>query len=275
MKCNVTEKRKRMGLLSSLRERLGRRNAGNRSVPGALKRRGELAYSFIRQGDCLAAREQVLKALEQRNEIGDVAVLNWLLELLAWTWTLTEQYRNETEFFSKYLKLYPTDVRAYTLRAGSLWYSGELRQAIDDYSTAVELDPNELLAHLGRGQVLAECGEYGRAIDDLDFVHESLEQNEAADPSWKTQVHAYSFNGRAVAHAGLGDFERAMAEFYRSISLCPENAWVYFNRAMVYEKKGQLAKAMSDYTLSLQKTMPKLSVLKRKYAEVKVKTIVL
>ena len=66
-----------------------------------------------------------------------------------------------------------------------------------------------------------------------------------------------------------------MADFDRSTSLCPENAWVYFNRAMVYEKKGHLAKAMSDYTLSLKKTMPKLSVLKRKYAEVKVKTIVL
>jgi len=65
-----------------------------------------------------------------------------------------------------------------------------------------------------------------------------------------------------------------MAEFDRSISLCPDNAWVYFNRAMVYESKGELEKAKSDYTLSLQKNIPKLSVLKRKYAEVKTKTIV-
>jgi tetratricopeptide (TPR) repeat protein len=262
-----------MGFLNSLREWL-RRNAGNSSVPGAAKHRGELACSFIQQGDYLAARELLLKTLEQRNEIRDVAVLNWLLELLAWTWAETGQYRDKTEFFSKYLRLYPNDVRAYTLRAGSLWYSGELRQAIDDYSTALELDPNEILAHMGRGQVLAECGEYARAIDDLDFVHESLEQNTSAEPSWKTQVQAYSFNGRAVAHAGLGDFERAMAEFDRSISLCPDNAWVYFNRAMIYENKGQLEKAKSDYELSLQKNMPKLSVLKRKYAEVKIKTIV-
>jgi tetratricopeptide (TPR) repeat protein len=262
-----------MSLLSSLREWL-RRNAGDRPVPGAAKRRGELAYSFIQQADYLAAREVLLKALEQRNEIGDVAVLNWLLEALAWTWTQTEQYRDKTEFFSNYLKLYPNDVRAYTLRAGSLWYSGELRQAIDDYSTALELDPNEILAHMGRGQVFAECGEYARAIDDLDFVHESLEQNAVANPSWKTQVQAYSFNGRAVAHAGLGNFEHAMAEFDRSISLCPDNAWVYFNRAMVYENKGHLEKAVSDYRLSLQKNLPKLSVLKRKYAEVKIKTIV-
>jgi Tfp pilus assembly protein PilF len=147
-----------MALLSSLREWL-RQNAGNKSVHGAAKHSGELAYSFIQKDDYLAARKLLLKALERRNEIQDVAILNWLLELLAWTWTQTEQYRDETAFFSEYLRLYPNDVRAYTLRAGSLWYSGELRQAIDDYSTALKLDANEVLAHMGRGQVLAECGE--------------------------------------------------------------------------------------------------------------------
>ena len=112
-------------------------------------------------------------------------------------------------------------------------------------------------------------------MDDLDFVLKNLEQNTAVHPSRKTEVQAYSLNGRAVAHAGLGDYGRAMAEFDRSISLCPENAWVYFNRALVYENKGDLAKAMSDYKLSLQKNTPKLSVLKRNYAEVRVKAIVL
>ena len=216
-----------------------------------------------------------MKALDQRDEILDLATSNWLLELLAYTWTVTDQYRDKTEFFSKYLSRYPKDVRAYTLRAGALWYSGELEQAVDDYSTALKLDPNEILAHMGRGQVYAECGEYGRAIDDLDFVQENLEQYATADPSWKAQVQAFSFNGRALAHAGLGDFERAMAEFDRSISLWPDNAWVYFNRAAVYEKKGYLEKAVADYKLSLQRNLPKLNLLKRKYAEVKAKTLIL
>jgi hypothetical protein len=66
-----------IGLLSSLREWL-RRNAGNRSVPVAAKHPGELACSFIQQGNDLAARELLLKTLAQKNEIRDVAVLNWL-----------------------------------------------------------------------------------------------------------------------------------------------------------------------------------------------------
>ena len=263
-----------MNVLSSLRERL-RRKGSVSVVPGSVKRRGELAYSFIEQGDCLTARELLLKTLEQRNEIGDLTVLNWLLELLHWTWILTEQYRDGTEFFSKYIPLYPNDVRAYTLRAGLLWYSGELTQAIDDYSRALELDANDILARMGRGQVFAECGEFSNAINDLNFVNENLEQNAITDASWRSQVKAYSFNGKAVAHAGLGDFERALDEFERSIALCPDNAWVYFNRAMFYENEGSKAEAIADYKLALQKTSPRLSALKRKYAEVKVKAIIL
>ncbi len=262
-----------MGFLSWLRELL-HRNTRNKSAPGVVKARGELAYSYIQQGNYVAARELVSKALDQRDEIRDVATLNWLLELLAWTWTATDQHRQKTEFFSQYLSRYPKDVRAYTLRAGALWYSGELEQAVDDYSTALKLDSNEILARMGRGQVYAECGEYGRAIDDLDFVQENLAQYVTADPSWKAQVQAFSFNGRALAHAGLGDFERAMAEFDQSISLWSDNARVYFNRATVYEKKGYLEKAVADYTLSLQRNLPKLNLLKKKYAEVKVKTLI-
>jgi len=262
-----------MGFLSWLRELL-HRNIRNKSVPEVVKARGELAYSYIQQGDYVAARELVSKALDQRDEIRDVATLNWLLELLAWTWTATDQHRHKAEFFSQYLSRYPKDVRAYTLRAGALWYSGELEQAVDDYSTALKLDSNEILARMGRGQVYAECGEYGRAIDDLDFVQENLAQYATADPSWKAQVQAFSFNGRALAHAGLGDFERAMTEFDQSISLWPDNAWVYFNRATVYEKKGYLEKAVADYMLSLQRNLPRLNVLKKKYAEVKVKTLI-
>jgi tetratricopeptide (TPR) repeat protein len=233
----------------------------------------ELAYSSLQRGDYLGARELLVKALEQRNEIKDPAVLNWLLACLAWTWTVTEQYRDSTEFFSDYITRHPNDVIAYTLRAGSLWYSGELLQAIDGYSRALEMDARHILAHMGRGQVFAECGEFSRAIEDLNFALANLEDVPITDFAWRTQVQAFSLNGRGVAHAGLGDFERALAEFDQSIFLWPDNAWVYFNRAMVYENRGQKAKAVADYRLALQKSLPRLSVLKRKYAEMKAKTL--
>ena len=249
-------------------------NAAEESVASAAKASGKLAYSHIRQGDYVAARDVLLKALSQRDKIRDVAVLNWLLELLSRTWTATDQYRDKAEFFSQYLSRYPADVRAYTLRAGALWDSGELDRAVEDYSTALTLNPGEILARLGRGQVYADRGDYRLAIDDLDFVQDNLHRHATAHPAWKAQMQAFSLNGRALAHGGLGDFEQAMADFDRSISLCPNNAWVYFNRAKVYEKRSFLEKAVADYIVSVQKKSPKLCALKREYAEVKIKTLI-
>jgi tetratricopeptide (TPR) repeat protein len=72
-----------------------------------------MAYSLVQQGEYLTARQQLLKALQQRNDIQDRSTLNWLLNLLWWTWAFTEQYRESEDFFSTYLQKYPDDARAY------------------------------------------------------------------------------------------------------------------------------------------------------------------
>jgi hypothetical protein len=104
-----------MRLFALIREWLRRNDS--RHVPGIVKSRGNMAYSFIQQGEYLAARDQPLTALERRYDIRDPSVSNWLLELLWWTWTFTEQYRESTEFFSTYVERYPEDARGYSLRA--------------------------------------------------------------------------------------------------------------------------------------------------------------
>ena len=86
-------------------------------------------------------------------------------------------------------------------------------------------------------------------------------------------MRAYTLNGRAAAYAGLGEFDRALSEFEKSISFCPQNAWVYYNRAEAYENRGDKAKAIADYKLALTMKSPKLNTLKRKYAETKLKTL--
>jgi tetratricopeptide (TPR) repeat protein len=172
---------------------------------------------LIQRGDFVAAREVLLKVLDRRDEIQDVAFQNKLLELLAWTWTLTDEHRERAVFFSEYLSRYPTDVRAHTLRAGAFWYAGDFHQAIEDYSDALNLDSKEILARVGRGQVYAEVWQYREAIDDLDFADENLDRLATEGASWTAQARAFSFNGRALAYAGLGETERAMAGFNRSI----------------------------------------------------------
>jgi tetratricopeptide (TPR) repeat protein len=243
-----------------------------RQVPGSIRGRSASAFSFFRQKKYVEAREQLLKLLELRDDIRDPETVNPLLELLWCTWIFVDQYREAADFFSAYIEKYPGDIRAHSLRASSFWYMGELQEAIKGYSKALELDPQNILARSGRGQVLAESRNFGPALEDLDFVIDNFENAQVSE-SVREQIEAYSLSARAFAHAGLGDFERALSEFDLSLSIRPDNSFAYFNRAIVYEEKGRIAEALAEYRVSLDKSRPKLPVLKRKYAEFKVKTI--
>jgi tetratricopeptide (TPR) repeat protein len=66
--------------------------------------------------------------------------------------------------------------------------------------------------------------------------------------------------GDAATYAGLGDFGRALQEFGKSVDLCPENAWVYYNLAEAYQNNGDRKNAVENYKLALVKNKPKLTL---------------
>jgi tetratricopeptide (TPR) repeat protein len=190
------------------------------------------------------------------------------------TWALTEKYEDAIAFFSEYLTRYPEDSAAYCGRAESLWCAGRLQEAIRDYSRALELKPSDIPSLSGRGQVLAEVGENGRAVEDLNLALLTLKTVSMPDSSWAKwyeQIEAFVHNGRAFALAGLGESEPAMDEFEVSIKLSPENAWVYHNRAQVYDRAGSREKASEDYQKALAKKNPALSPNRKTQAQARLR----
>lgn len=231
------------------------------------------AYSALTARDFLSARQFLLKILERRDEIQNAGSLVWIFTSLAWTWFSSDQYRECADFFSQYIADHPNDALPYFCRGGALWYSGGVMAAIEDYSKALEINPKDGRALSCRGQVLVEAGEFQRAIKDLDSALENIGETPVPDERWRTALRAFTLNGRAAAYAGLGEFDRALSEFENSILLCPRNAWVYYNRAETYERRGQTAEALDNYRLALTMDSPRLNALRRQKAELKVKTL--
>jgi tetratricopeptide (TPR) repeat protein len=226
-----------------------------------------LGFSLLQGRNYVEARGLLLRALQHESKIENPALLEWILTSLAITWEQTEEYQEGTTFFSDFISRNPNHALALCLRAESLWYDGRAREAIADYDRALELKPNHAPALSGRGQVLTECGQFGRALEDLNSALNSIDAVEGANADWKVQLEAYIRNGRAATYAGLGEFVRASEEFEKSISLCPENAWVYFNRAEAYHKQGDQVNAAENYRVALAKKQPKLTSLKRAHAQ--------
>jgi tetratricopeptide (TPR) repeat protein len=234
------------------------------------------AHARLLSQDYENARALLLPAIGSRERLKDPAAINYILMALEATWLFTEQYEDGIAFFSQYISGYTEDSAAYQGRAANLWYAGRLREAIRDYSRALELRPREIWTLSGRGQVLAELGENGRAMEDLDLALQTLKTVSMPDSSWAEwyeEAKAFVHNGRGFALAGLGDQELAMDEFERSIKLSPENAWVYHNRAQVYDRTGSGEKASADYQRALEKKKPALNPIRKRHAQARVREL--
>jgi tetratricopeptide (TPR) repeat protein len=234
------------------------------------------AHSQIRMEEYDKARASLLEVIRSRDGIGDPRTIRYILQSLGSTWLLTEQFEEGIAYFSEYIAHYPGDSTAYCERAGAFWYAGRFQEAIRDYSRTLELEPSEIMALSGRGQVLAETGESGRAIGDLDLALRVLKTVSRPDSSWDKwyeQIEAFVHNGRGFALAGLGQSGPAMDEFETSIKLSPENAWVYHNRAQVYDRTGDREKAKEDYQRALARKNPALSPIRKAQAEARVREL--
>jgi tetratricopeptide (TPR) repeat protein len=114
----------------------------------------------------------------------------------------------------------------------------------------------------------------GRALADFNNALQITQTfPEQLDQTNKDQAKAYSLNGRAAAYAALGDLVRAQEDFIESISLCPKNAWVYFNQAVACERRSDRKAAITNYRISLKMDDPKLILRLRTSAEERLKAL--
>jgi tetratricopeptide (TPR) repeat protein len=245
----------------------------NRNQLVSLVREG---YAEMRAEDYEKARATFLQALEHRERLIELGLLEYVLTSLHGTWLWDEKYDEQIAFFSGYLSRYSSDAAARVARAAGLWYSGKLDEALDDYSRALELDPENILALSNRGQVLAEMGRDEEALAALDRALASLKIASAPDPNRRgfyNAIEAFVRRARGVAAGGLGRNEIAMDEFTSSIALCPENAWVYYSRAQLYDRLDSPKNASADYQLALEKKAPSLTPIQRGIATARLRDL--
>jgi len=150
---------------------------------------------------------------------------------------------------------------------------GDSKSAIDKFSKAIEMQPEMLDAYSFRGNAYCDLGQYQHALADLDYVIR------------KSSDHHAAYYNRSIARMALGESEFALADLDRAIELSPQEAGYYLhrsivhsfreeydlgladaataielgqakaghnNRAVIFEKKGDLRAAISEWTSILE-----------------------
>ena len=145
-------------------------------------------------------------------------------------------YKSAIKSITSYLKENNTSPEAYFLRGKSYHELGILDKASADYKKSIELDPrSSYKAHNNNGLIYGEINSYELAI-------ESFTKAIKANPKSKE-----AYNNRGVAKAASGDTNGAVKDFSKSINIDNTYLEPLLNRSFVYEMKGQLDKACSDW----------------------------
>ncbi len=164
--------------------------------------------------------------------------------------------------FSKVLDLDGADAGTYLLRGNAYYSDGEYRQAIDDYSKALEINPDLINAYNNRGTAYEDIGELDKAVNDYSKAIEIISErpdafiNPILYPKAGQDFNSLIINStRSVPKYVFKYYGPASRRFANILKkyMVVESLASYINRGLAYEKKGQLDKAISDFSRVIEK----------------------
>ena len=116
---------------------------------------------------------------------------------------------------------------------------GNFQRAIDCYSDAARLDPTDGRALLARAEAYVHLGQFGVAKQDYGrSLQAKLKRN---------SDKYYAYLGRGYASLKLNEYDAAVSDFDRALTIDPDAANALAWRGYAHEKRGRNDLALNDY----------------------------
>ncbi|MGF1490105.1 MAG: tetratricopeptide repeat protein [Prochloraceae cyanobacterium] len=155
--------------------------------------------------------------------------------------------------------------------------ANNLEKAVADFTNVISLNSNSSEAYYHRGLCDLNLGKYDLAIEDFERVlkidsnsvevyyylgiaYFGLNKNREADENLTEFIRLSlpgnsflknAYDRRAAARAKINDYLGAIEDYSRSIDLDPDNASLYFYRAIIYTLMADDRLAKEDYTKAI------------------------
>lgn len=111
---------------------------------------------------------------------------------------------------------------------------------IEKVNNFIKADPNNGSLYAGRAAIYELKRQFPSAIDDW---------NKAADLKYDSQGHDTDlYTHRGLCYFGEKNFDAALADFQRALTLAPNDAYCLANRGAIYTEKNQCELALKDLT---------------------------
>ena len=145
------------------------------------------------------------------------------------------------------LKRQPENYYIYNLKARIYLVRGDLDTAMELCKASMDIFKVNSSAYAIRAMIYYEMQDYPKVLEDCQTAMR-LNPNDAL---------AYNVRGRLemkAAQADIRELDKAIADYTRSIELQPGDPKIYWNRAIAYSQKGDLASAAADLRMIISLT---------------------
>jgi tetratricopeptide (TPR) repeat protein len=139
-----------------------------------------------------------------------------------------EDHKQAAELYTQALAIEPgpnvISQDLHAMRASEYNFLGIADKAFADYDTAIRtgyhgrpMSTAAIRAHMGRGYAAVNLEQYARAKDDFDVVLKEVPDEMPRSSS--------TLAWRGAAYQGLGDRERAIADYKAALAIDPSNSY--------------------------------------------------
>lgn len=138
------------------------------------------------------------------------------------------------KIINQWVEGYPKNYQAWTYKAMAEADMGNTGESLKGFEKLTRLQPDSAAGWVGKGQMQYQLKKYPDAL-------KSFNKAILLDPK-RLDVHGM----KAAAMARLGKFDEALVICNKVLELSPSNTETIYNRACVYNLKGDKANALAD-----------------------------
>ncbi|MEL6864974.1 MAG: tetratricopeptide repeat protein [Bacteroidota bacterium] len=143
--------------------------------------------------------------------------------------------------YDQCLDVHPTNVNALNNRGSLRLMTGNVFGALEDYNEAIVIDPEKAVLYANRARLKSYIMNYESAVTDYNIAIDL----EANDP--ELYFH------RGLTLMKNDDFESAIIDFTKAIAGSDDELYdYYYNRALAFHSLGQFNKAIADYNRTIE-----------------------
>ena len=158
-----------------------------------------------------------------------------------------EQYDKAIIEFTKVINLDGTLETPYFYRAACHINLEQYQEAFYDYDKAIQINPHNPYSYMGRSTASKSLGENQQAIENI---------NKAIQLMRDKTLLAKAYHNRGVLYFVIQEYNLAVQDYDKSISLDPDEPMVYFNRSSAYRALGEYDKEKRDMDFLMRRDNP-------------------